>query len=45
LFLGSGVVLMLEGILRNLNNKIPAFIAGVIVFAILSYFVWRQVKD
>jgi len=43
--IGSGVALILEGILRNLNNKIPAFIAGVIVFLILSYFVWRTVKE
>ncbi len=40
----SGTALIIEGILRNLENKIPAFIAGVFVFGILSYFVWRKVK-
>lgn len=43
--LGAGVGLIIEGIIRNLNNKIPAFIAGILVFAIFSYFVWRKVKD
>ena len=43
--LGAGVALIIEGIIRNLENKIPAFIVGVIVFAILSIFVWRKFKD
>lgn len=43
--LGAGIGLIGEGILRNLNEKIPAFIAGVVAFSILSYVVWRQVKD
>ena len=41
---GAGTALIIEGILRNLENKIPAFIAGVIVFGILSYFVWKKMK-
>lgn len=40
--IGAGVALIIEGIVRNLENKIPAFIAGVIVFGILCYFVWRK---
>jgi len=43
--LGTGTGLIIEGILRNLNNKIPAFIAGVIVFGLLAYFVWKKVRD
>ncbi len=42
--IGAGTALIIEGILRNLENKIPAFIAGVVVFGILSYFVWKKVK-
>lgn len=42
--LGAGLSLIIEGIIRNLNNKIPAFIAGVAVFIILSYFIWRKFK-
>lgn len=41
---GAGTALIIEGILRNLENKIPAFIAGMIVFGILSYFVWKKVR-
>jgi hypothetical protein len=44
-WLSSGVALIIEGIIRNLNDKIPAFIAGVIVFIILSYFVYKKVED
>lgn len=43
--IGAGIALIIEGIVRNLENKVPAFIAGVLVFAILSYFVWRKFKD
>ncbi len=42
--IGTGTALIIEGIMRNLENKIPAFIAGVIAFAILAYFVWKKVK-
>ena len=42
--IGTGTALIIEGILRNLENKIPAFIAGVITFGILSYFVWKKVR-
>ncbi len=41
---GTGTALIIEGIMRNLENKIPAFIAGVIVFGILSYFVWKKIR-
>ncbi len=41
---GAGTALIIEGILINLENKIPAFIAGVIVFGILAYFVWKKVR-
>ena len=43
--IGTGTALIIEGIVRNIENKIPAFIAGVIVFGILAYFVWKKVKD
>ena len=43
--IGTGTGLIIEGILRNLQDKIPAFIAGTLVFIVLSYFVWRKVKD
>jgi multisubunit Na+/H+ antiporter MnhE subunit len=43
--LGAGVGLIIEGIARNLNNRIMAFVAALLVFIILSYFVWRKVKD
>ncbi len=42
--IGTGTALIIEGIMKNLENKIPAFIAGVIAFAILAYFVWKKVK-
>ena len=42
--IGTGTGLILEGVVRNLENKIPAFIAGVVAFGILSYFVWKKVK-
>lgn len=42
--LAGGTALIIEGIIRNLDNKVSAFIAGVLVFAILSYFVWRKFK-
>lgn len=42
--IGTGTALIIEGIVKNLENKIPAFIAGTIVFGILSYFVWKKVK-
>ncbi len=41
---GAGTALIIEGIVKNIENKIPAFIAGVIVFGILSYFVWKKVR-
>ena len=41
---GSGTILIMEGIMRNLQDKIPAFVAGFLVFAILAYVVWRKVK-
>jgi len=43
--LGAGVGLIIEGIARNLNNKVMAFFAALAVFIILSYFVYRKVKD
>jgi hypothetical protein len=43
--LGSGVALIIEGIARNLNEKIPAFIAGVLVFGILCFFAWKKFRD
>jgi hypothetical protein len=43
--IGAGSALIIEGIIRNLENKIPAFIAGVLVFLILSYFVWKKARD
>jgi hypothetical protein len=42
--LAGGTSLIIEGIMRNLDNKVSAFIAGVLVFGILSYFVWRKFK-
>lgn len=42
--IGAGTALIIEGILRNLENKIPAFIAGILAFGILSYFVWRKFR-
>lgn len=42
--LAGGTALIIEGIIRNLDNKVSAFIAGVLVFGILSYFVWRKFK-
>ena len=42
--IGTGTALIIEGIMKNLENKIPAFIAGVVAFAILAYFVWKKVK-
>ena len=42
--IGTGTALIIEGVLKNLENKIPAFIAAVIAFGVLSYFVWKKVK-
>jgi len=42
--LGGGTALIIEGIARNIENKVPSFIAGVLLFAVLSYFVWRKFK-
>ena len=42
--IGTGTALIIEGITKNLENKIPAFIAGVAAFGILAYFVWKKVK-
>lgn len=42
--IGAGTAMIIEGILRNLQDKIPAFIAGVVAFVILSYFVWRKFR-
>ena len=42
--IGTGTILIIEGIIKNLEKRIPAFIAGVIVFGILAYFVWKKVR-
>jgi len=42
--IGAGVILMMEGALRNLQDKIPAFIAFALAFVILALVVWRKVK-
>ena len=42
--IGAGTAMVIEGILRNLQDKIPAFVAGVVAFVILSYFVWRKFR-
>lgn len=39
--LATGLTLIIEGIVRNYENKIPSFIAGVIAFVIVAYFVKR----
>ncbi len=42
---GAGVAFIIEGILRNLNNKIPAFIAGAVAFLIIAFFIWKKTRD
>lgn len=39
---GAGIFFIIEGIWRNLNDKLPAFVAGVIAFIITSYFIYKQ---
>ena len=41
---GSGTALIIEGIVRNWSDKIPAFVALLLVFIILSIFVWRKFR-
>lgn len=40
--IATGLALIIEGIWRNYQNQIPAFIAGLIAFAILVYFINKK---
>lgn len=40
--IATGFSLIVEGIVRNYQNKIPAFIAGLIAFAVLGYFINKK---
>jgi Na+-driven multidrug efflux pump len=39
---GSGIAFIIEGIFRNLNDKIPAFIVGAIAFGIICFFFYKR---
>lgn len=41
---GAGTAFIIEGILMNLNNKVYAFVAGVIAFIVISYFIYNKIK-
>jgi len=40
----SGTAFLIEGIIRNINNKIPAFIAATIAFILISIVIYRKTK-
>lgn len=40
--IGAGFALIIEAIVRNYQNKVPVFVAGLIAFAILVYFINRR---
>jgi magnesium-transporting ATPase (P-type) len=42
--IGSGTAMIIEGIVRNWSDRIPAFVALFLVFIILSIFVWRKFR-
>ena len=42
--IATGTAFIIQGIIMNWSNKIPAFIALCLVFVILSIFVWRKFR-
>jgi hypothetical protein len=40
----SGTAFLIEGIIRNINNKIPAFIAAAVAFILISIIIYRKTK-
>jgi hypothetical protein len=40
----SGIAFLIEGIIRNINNKIPAFIVAAVVFILISIVIYRKTK-
>lgn len=44
IFTGGGIALVIEGVYKNWNNKIPAFIAVVIAFVLLCIFIYKKVQ-
>lgn len=42
--IGAGTAMIIEGIVRNYQDKIPAFVALLLVFIILAIFVWRKFR-
>lgn len=39
---GSGIALVGEGIYKNIQNQQTVFLAGVVVFLIISFFAYRR---